>query len=303
MGYVFSLEILLRSLRVHILNLEGNPVHAWESETFDIANHDESLALLLEIVPWLIKEHELPSDRILGAGVGITGRVNTRKGISHSFLHTGPPLCDRLTKAWKMPVFIDNDTHLLALGENTFGLAREMENVVCVNLSKGLAVSVIANGKLQSGHSGFAGEFGHLLAGVGKLRCVCGKTGCLETLVSGLALESAYLLATNKKLDYRKILTLPDSNSFSLSVELVKMGEQLGQSLAMLIDLLNPERIVLGGGFSPVLQRMYPAIHKGIHLHSLPQLSADCDLTISSLGERAAVLGAFALVTENLLVG
>ena len=87
---------------------------------------------------------------------------------------------------------------------------------------------------------------------------------------------------------------------FPLSEHLDKMGEQLGKSLALLIDLLNPELIIIGGGFMPVLESMRFAINKGINLHSLPQLAADCEIKISSLGENAPIYGAFALVTENL---
>ena len=189
----------------------------------------------------------------------------------------------------------------MALGENYYGLAKDLTNVISVNLSKGLAVSVISNGQLQTGHSGFAGEFGHIFAEYNNKLCVCGKTGCLETLVSGLALEASFFHKIGESFDYKNIITHSTDYDFPLSDNLHAMGEQLGKSLAVLIDLLNPELIIVGGGFMPVLESMRFAINKGINLHSLPQLASDCEIKISTLGDSAPMFGAFALVTENLL--
>lgn len=300
MGYLFSIEILLDSLRINVLNLDRKSIFVFESENFDIKNKKQSLDLLAFILPQIMKDLSLPEDKILGAGIGITGRVNAKKGISYSFLNPEIPLADYLAQIWGIPVFIENDTHLLALGENYYGIAKDLNNVISVNLSKGLAVSIISDGLLQTGHSGFGGEFGHIFAENNQKLCVCGKTGCLETLVSGLALEAAFYQFSGITLDYKKILNASQYPKFPLTEHLDKMGEQLGKSLALLIDLLNPELIIIGGGFMPVLESMRFAINKGINLHSLPQLAADCEIKISSLGENAPIYGAFALVTENL---
>lgn len=161
-------------------------------------------------------------------------------------------------------------------------------------------MSVISNGKLHNGHTGFAGEFGHIFAADNKRLCICGKKGCLETLVSGSALELAYTQLKGETLPYKSILNLAEKNQPEVIEILQKMGEQLGRSLAILIDLLNPELIVLGGGFMPVFEIMRYAIIRGINIHSLPQLAADCELKTSALGENAGLLGAFAMVFENV---
>ena len=300
-GYLFSIEILLNSLKINVLNLDRKSIFVYESNSFDIKNKKGSLDLLASLIPKIIKDLDLPFDKILGAGIGITGRVNAKKGISYSFLNLEIPLMEYLSNIWGIPVFIENDTHLMALGENYYGLAKDLTNVISVNLSKGLAVSVISNGQLQTGHSGFAGEFGHIFAENNNKLCVCGKTGCLETLVSGLAMEASFFQKTGESFDYKRIITHSTDYDFPLTDNLHAMGEQLGKSLAVLIDLLNPELIIVGGGFIPVLESMRFAINKGINLHSLPQLASDCEIKISSLGENAAMYGAFALVTENLL--
>lgn len=301
MGYVLGIELLLHSFKLSIVNLSREVVYEFETEEFDISDKKTAIEFLLQIVPDVIEKQQIPREKILGAGIGITGRVDPKKGISYSYLNFEYPLTDYLQSEWGFPVFIDNDTHLLAWGENTFGQALDKENVVCVNLSRGLAVSLISNGKLHNGHSGFAGEFGHIFAADNKRSCVCGKKGCLETIVSGLALEAEYASKTGKNLPYKKILELAGSQPQQVQDLLHPMGEQLGRSLAVLIDLLNPELIVLGGGFMPVLESMRYSIIRGISMHSLPQLASDCEIKVSTLGENAGMMGAYAMVFEHLL--
>jgi predicted NBD/HSP70 family sugar kinase len=300
-GYVIGIELLLRSFKLSIVNLRREVIHSYESDTFDISDKNAAFSFLLNIVPEIIASQNLPAEKILGAGIGITGRVNHKKGSSYSYLNLEYPLTDYLQAEWGFPVFIENDTHLFAWGENIFGQAHDKENVICVNLSRGLAVSLISNGKLHNGHSGFAGEFGHIFASENQRTCVCGKKGCLETLVSGLALEAAYASQTGENLPYKKILELAGQHQHQVQEILHRMGEQLGRSLAVLIDLLNPELIVLGGGFMPVLDSMRYSIIRGISMHSLPQLASDCEIKVSTLGDNAGIMGAYAMVLENVL--
>lgn len=301
MGYVIGIELVSNAFRLAVFNLQRELVHEHESETFDLSDKNAALDFLKNIVPQVLRSQNIPSEKILGVGIGITGRVNHKKGISYSYLHLEQPLAHYLQTEWGFPVFIDNDTHLLAWGENIFGLVQGKENAVCVNLGRGLAVSLVSNGKLHNGHSGFAGEFGHIFAADNKRSCACGKKGCLETLVSGLALEAAYTAQTGEKLPYKKILPLVERGSPQVNETLHQMGEQLGRSLAVLIDLLNPELIVLGGGFMPVLESMRYSIIRGISLYSLPQLASDCEIKVSTLGDNAGMMGAFAMVFENVL--
>lgn len=301
MGYLIGIEALLGSFRLSIANLQRDIIYEYESDAFDLSDKAAALEFLLQVLPQAIAEQGIPKDKILGVGIGITGRVDHKKGISHSYLNTEQPLREVLQKAWGLPVFIDNDTRLLAWGENTFGLARKRENTLCVNLSRGLAVSVISNGKLHNGHSGFAGEFGHIFAADNKRLCVCGKKGCLETIVSGAALELAYMAKTGEQLSYKKILKTFEQGQTPLHEMLNQMGEQLGRSLAILIDLLNPELIILGGTFMPVFEPMRYAIVRGMSMYSLPQLASDCEIKVSTLGQNAGMMGAFAMVLEKVL--
>ncbi|MGF7218117.1 putative NBD/HSP70 family sugar kinase [Spirosoma lacussanchae] len=299
-GYIVGIELLLKSFRMSIINLHHEVIYDYETDNFDISQRDESFEFVARTVPTLIRNKGIAEDKILGVGIGITGRVNHAKGISYSFLNFDEPLTDRLEKLWPYPVYIDNDTHFMTMGEQVFGLARDKQNVVYVNLSRGLAVGLISNGHIHNGHSYFAGEFGHVTFFDNDKLCICGKKGCLSTVVSGAALEETYAEKTGRYLPYRDLMALSKQGDRLVNELLSDLGEQLGKALSMLIQVFNPELLILGGRFVDVGEYLTYQVIRGLSLHSLPQLLADCEFMVSPLGEKAEMLGAYALVIEKV---
>ncbi|SFQ06247.1 Sugar kinase of the NBD/HSP70 family, may contain an N-terminal HTH domain [Pseudarcicella hirudinis] len=298
-GYIIGVELLLKSFRMSIINLNQEVIYEYETDNFDISQQEETFDFLVEIVPDLLAKQAIPKEKILGVGIGITGRVDRDKGISYSYLNFAEPLTVLLEKHWGYPVFIDNDTHFMTLGEQVFGLARKKQNVIYVNFSRGLAIGIISNGMIHQGHSGFAGEFGHISYFDNDKLCICGKKGCLSTVVSGASIEEAYFEKTGKTLHYREILLLSKRGDKIINEILSDTGEQLGKALSMLIQIFNPELLIFGGRIVEVGEFLKYSIIRGISLHSLPQLMADCEFQFSSLGEKAEMLGAFALVMDK----
>ena len=303
MGYIVGVELLLKSFRMSIINLNHEVIYEYETDSFDISNREESYQFLVTTVPNIIERRGISQDTILGVGIGITGRVDKRQGISHSYLNYEKPLVTLLSEQWNFPVFIDNDTHLMALGEQSFGLAKEEANVLYLNLSRGLGLGFISNGIIHNGKSGFSGEFGHIHFENNEKKCVCGKKGCLETVVSGIALENLYQEATKNKKElvrYKNILQLVRSGDPLASNLLSTMSEKLGQALSILVQVLNPSIIILGGRFAQVGEFMRYPMARGLSLYGLPQLVSDCEIKISTLGEKTTMLGAYAMVIENV---
>lgn len=305
LGYIIGIELLINSFRLSIINLDHELIYEYEeTDTFDLRNRDDAFNFVIRTVSDIISKNNIEPNKILGIGIGLTGRVNGKKGISYSFLNYDIPLSKLFNDHWNFPVFIDNDTHLMALGEQHFGIANEKHNVIYVNISRGLGIGVISNGILHSGESGFAGEFGHIHFEDNDKLCVCGKKGCLETVVSGYALEARFRESNPNlpPMKYKQILQRIHTGDPSVSIILSDMGERLGQALSILVQTLNPGLIILGGRFAEVGELLrYPVI-KGISLYGLPQLVADCEIRASSLGEKSTMLGAYALVMENVFV-
>jgi predicted NBD/HSP70 family sugar kinase len=298
---VIGVELLLNSIRINILNLRHEVVFEFKNDSFDISKEDEAYRFLAKKIRELVQSSAVPRDKILGIAIAITGRVDSKSGISYTYLQRYSPLTVSLENEWGIPVFIENDTRLMALGERRFGMAKGKSDVIFVNLSQGLGISIISNGLIHGGHSGFAGEFGHIHALENERICVCGKKGCLETVVSGLALEEIYKERYNMSLPYEQILSKMETGDKVLKAILSSMGEQLGNSLGTVVDIFNPEMIVIGGSFTHVAEFMKYSIIKGFSLQGLPQLIADCEVEISSLGGQAVMLGSFSLVTEKVL--
>ena len=303
-GYIVGVELLLNSFRFSIINLNHEVMYEYETDNFDVSKRPESLDFILKTVPELIRKKGISELKILGVGIGITGRVNSKKGISYSYLNFDTPIKKFLEEAWGYPVFIDNDTRLMTLGEQNFGFAREKEHVIFINLSQGLGIGFISNGVLHNGESGFAGEFGHIHFEDNETLCVCGKKGCLETVVSGFALENLYNSQNieKPKLKYRDVFQLAHSSDPSVKNILIEMGERLGQAMSILVQILNPGLIILGGSFAEIGELLRYPIAKGLSLYGLPQLVSDCEIKISTLGDKSTMLGAYALVMENVFI-
>ena len=304
MGFIIGIELLLNSFRMSIVNLVHEVIYEFESNDFDINNRDEAFKYIVNTLNNLIKENDIPKDKILGVGIGITGRVDGKKGVSYSYLHYDVPLPKMLSEQWNIPVFIENDTRLMTLGEKMFGFAREKQNVIYVNLSHGLGIGFISNGSLHNGESGFAGELGHIHFEDNDKLCVCGKKGCLQTVVSGFALEEQYRQGHNidekTKLNYKDILQLVYTGDRAVKSILIEMSERLGQGLSILVQTLNPGLIILGGRFAEIGELIKYPIIKGLSLYGLPQLVGDCEVKISALSDKSTMLGAYALVVENI---
>lgn len=304
MGYVIGIELLAQSFKLTIVNLNHDVVYEYEDNKFDITKDEEALTYLKSAVPATIKQQKISKEKIVGIGIGITGRVNKVNGASYTYLNFDTPLPELLSNEWQLPVYVDNDTHLMALGEMNYGHAKNKSDVVIVNLSRGVGTGIIANGVIQTGRSGFAGEFGHIHVTNNNRLCICGKKGCLETIVSGRALENEFndedaTKSKTRKTHYKEILQRAKKNDPKLDATLSRMGEDLGQAISSLIHLLNPELVIISGGFTSVGDKLIYPIARGMNLYGLPQLVADCDLKISSLGERATILGAFSLVFDR----
>lgn len=302
LGYIVGVELLIHSFRFSIVNLNHELIYEYETDNFDLNLREESLQFILRIVPELIQKKGISKDKILGVGIGITGRVNGMKGISHSFLQGPTPIAKVLQDQWGFPVFVDNDTRLMTCGEQNFGLAQEKQHVVYLNISQGLGIGLISNGQLHAGESGFAGEFGHIHFEDNDRLCVCGKKGCLETVVSGNALEAWYhrQYPDLPKLRYSEILGMLQDGHPEVREIISDMGESLGQALSMLIQTLNPGLIILGGRFASAGEWLRYPIAKGLSLYGLPQLVDDVEIRISNLGDKTTMLGAYSLVMNSV---
>ncbi|TDO04056.1 ROK family protein [Sunxiuqinia elliptica] len=313
-AYSIGVVVLLKGISLSVFNLEMAESVTFEDEHFELDNSPECLERVVAFVLNAIEKSGLKGKRILGLGMGITGRVNSGTGYSYNYFNfLEESLTDFFAKRFSFPVYIDNDTHVLGVAEQFFGHARNIRNAFVVNMSRGLGLAIIANGEIVVGEQGFAGEFGHMQFAESDKLCLCGKRGCLGTEVSGYALEQNFqeqvdagetsLLMVNRsrdKIKYGHILKAAVDGD-ALAISLVhNMGFKIGKALGNMINFLNPGAIIIGGEFARAEEVLIDSIKSGMTHTALLLPLRSCELMFSSIGTEAASKGAAAIVLRNL---
>ncbi len=312
-AFTVGVTVLLKALSISVYNLAMEEVYSVRYDDFILENTSECLGTVSSRIGKSIGESGVEKRKILGMGVGITGRINSKTGTSYSFFNfLEDSLAGYFENEFHFPVYLDNDTHLIGLAEQVFGEARNVKNAFVVNLSQGLGLAIITNGVIVTGEDGFAGEIGHMQITDSSKLCLCGKRGCLGTEVSGYALEEnfkdktgageASLLAlggNGKDVNFRQIMKAAREGD-ALSISLIhQIGFKLGNALGNVLNLLNPGVIIVGGELVPAKEILSDSIKSGMIHTALSLPLRSCSLTFSSIGTDAALKGAGALVLRK----
>ncbi len=286
-----------------------------EPELLKLTLKDDS-ALSQTLIKFLkdyILRSGIPMEQILGVGMGMPGFVNVAEGINHSFFKSQGSLRNYLIKELGLPVFIDNDSSMIALSEFKFGTGKNLKDVLVVNIGWGVGLGMIINGSLFRGHSGYAGEFSHIPLSQSNKLCSCGKRGCLEVDTSLLVLVERAKTQINEGVSSSlEQLFLDDSKLHGDHfLEAAKAGDPLavsiladaafliGKGLATLIHIINPELIVLGGRGALAGKMMMAPIQQAIHEFCIPRLAEHTEIKVSEMNADSGLLGAATLVIEN----
>jgi glucokinase-like ROK family protein len=254
-----------------------------------------------------------------GIGIGIPGPVEFESGrpVAPPIMPGWDrhPLRDRFA-GYQVPVWVDNDVNLMALGELRAGIARGQDNVVVVKIGTGIGAGIVVEGKLHRGAQGCAGDIGHIQVDALNVEvvCRCGNVNCLEALAGGAALGRdaeelarsgrspilARLLQEKGSLDARDV-ALAAAHGDALSVELLaNAGRLVGRILAGIVNFFNPSLIVVGGGVAATGDLVLATIRESVYRRSLPLATRDLVVKSSPLEGLGGVIGAAAMVTDEL---
>src|SRR5687768_6923431 len=318
-GHVLVADLGATSIDVAVTDLEGR-ILGHRDEPSDIAAGPEAC---LQRVDELFAEltsatRDLPG-RLWGIGIGVPGPVEFRSGrpVSPPIMPgwDGYPVRERFAARYSAPVWVDNDVNLLALGEWRSGIAVGHDNVVVVKIGTGIGAGIISNGRIHRGAQGAAGDIGHIqVVDAASIVCRCGNVGCLEALAGGSALARMGEAAARERLSERLGLALDQHDrvsaedvaraaSFGDAVAvglLADAGRRVGLTLASVVNFFNPSLIVVGGGVAQSGDQLLAAIRETVYRRSLPLATRDLAVQRSSLGTLAGVVGASAMVVEQL---
>jgi glucokinase-like ROK family protein len=313
--YVVSVAMDQLVTRLGIIDMQNCDIIHTEKISLPLLKNPDALALLANRLNLFIDNTTISRNKILGIGIGMPGFVDVSEGINYSFLeiNTETNIVEFLENQVGIPVHIDNDSSLIALAEFRLGAARGRSNVMVININWGIGLGLILNGELFRGCTGFAGEFSHIPIFLNNKLCSCGKSGCLETETSMLVVveKAAEALKSGRVSTIRE---LPEDfeeacntiinaaiGGDTFAIELLsKAAYNIGRGIAILIHLLNPELIVLSGRGATAGKLWLAPVQQAINRDCIPRLAAQCELTVSTFNNRAELIGAAALVIENI---
>ena len=313
--YFIGADMSREHLNIALMNFKGEMIDYKMGIKFEFENTPESFDILHKHLQNYIDNVKVPKERLFNINLNISGRVNPESGYSYSsFYFSEQPITEIMTEKLNFNVGIDNDTRAMALGEYMAGVVEGEKNVIFVNISWGLGIGIIIDGKPYYGKSGFSGEFGHFPIFDNEILCHCGKKGCLETEASGMAIHRMVIerinngessILTEEVKDLNK-LTLTDilnavAKEDPLCIEIIEdVGYTLGKYIAGLINIFNPELVVIGGLLSQVEGFLLLPIKSAIRKHSLSLVNRDSKIEMSKLKKKAGIVGACMVARSRL---
>lgn len=318
-NYIIGIDIGGANVRGILVDLNGNLLFEIQNQTEINKGFSHIISLVVSIIRKLENWKGIDKKQIKGIGIGVAGLVNSETGIvafSPDFGWENVNVIKELKKQISLPIFLDNSTRLMALGELEYGNKRILRNFAVVNVGYGIAAGLVVEGNLVKGSSGFAGEFGHITVDYGSsIRCHCGRLGCLEALASGHRIASLGkelvkngLSPVLKKLcngetdqiNARMVGIAAQQNDSNATEIYNKAIDYLCIGLSDLVNLLDPETIFVGGGVSLSGDFFFNLLNKNISKHLL-NAKSKIPIIPSTFKEYATAIGAVALVLNEIL--
>lgn len=314
--YFLGVDVRRRRIEIILVDFQGKIVCRKDEIPYKLENTPEALEFVCQQVEAFMEEISIAKNKIAGIGVSLTGRVDANEGYSYTYFNFNEsPLTDVLRQRFGLPVYIENDSRAMMFAEKNFGVVKDEKNVLFLNLGRGIGVGTMFDGKLYYGKTGFAGELGHIPLFDNEIMCHCGKKGCLETEASGIALEKMFVerlkagetsILSGKWKEGKEILLYDIIKAANhddvLAISLIaEVADKLGRGVGVLINLLNPDLVVVGGTFSLSGDYVMLPLKTAVNKYSLSLVSKDSRFKLSLLGENASVMGAAMLVRAKIL--
>ena len=268
-------------------------------------NHQSLVALdtAAAMVGEVLAEAGVERKSVLGAGIGIPGPVDRARGTagSASILPgwTGLRIASEMRNRLAMPVEIENDANLGALAELTWGAGRDCMNFAYIKVATGIGAGLVIDGGLRRGASGTAGEIGHTTLDEAGALCYCGNRGCLETVASGPAIIQLVGLIDGEVPSLSRIVELAVAGDVRCRRAISDAGHEIGVAVAGLCNLINPERVIVGGLLSRTGEVLLQPMRESIRRHAVQAAADRLDVRPAAFVERAELLGSLALALQG----
>ena len=315
-GTILGLEIGVDFILLMLTDFKAQVLWRWEERNGDNRDPEWALGRVCELIEQAFAKSREFGLSVLGIGVGIPGLVDVETGVvlfAPNLRWKDVPVRDVLRKRFPVPIIVDNDANTAALGEKYFGAAQDSDIFVYLTVGVGLGGGVFIGDQLYRGHRGYAGEVGHMTLVENGMVCNCGNRGCWETLVSQTAVlnrvkraiqagESTKLVSDEDgSIVIGDVLRATHENDPVARAALQETGHYLGIGIANLVNVFNPEMVILGGILCRGGDVLLPAIQEVLKDRAFYEQYDEVKVSISTYGFDACVMGGIALVLNNIL--
>lgn len=302
---VISVDLGGTNLRLGAVDSQGQVRHFQKLSSK--SRGTEILEQLVEAIREVEENLKKEGEEILGIALGVPGIVDLKEGVVYQSPHFPDwkqvPIRRYFEGKFSYPLFLDNDAHLIARGEAWKGVAQEIRNFILLTLGTGVGGAIVWEGRLLSGDSGFAGEFGHMVIESEGVSCPCGSRGCFEMYVSATGilhhLEKGGRIDSNEKMTVEKLHESALNGDIAAHAAFQRMGSFLGIGIASLVNITGIQTVVLGGGVSRAWDFFIEPAKKEIVRRTYSETASRILLKRAILGDEAGLLGGGAVFFQK----
>jgi predicted NBD/HSP70 family sugar kinase len=315
--YIVSVDLSKFNIKICLYNSQNEPVGQQFSKKIILNNERETFDQIAELIESQIDQSGIPNEKIIAIGISMPGLVDAVGGVNYTYLRFGrKSLLDSFEERFQRKVFLENDARAMTLAEFKFGPEHRHKNVLGVSVGWGIGLGIIIDGKIYRGASGFAGEFSHSPIFENRnVTCICGKKGCLEAVASGTAIvrmaeeaiqiDSDSILARmvrdhQGELEPGLVVEAALAGDHRAITILSEAGLDLGRGISILIQLLNPDLIIIGGSVAEANQYLITPIQQALNIYSMAKSREKSELALYQLGKDVGLMGGVAVVNEQL---
>lgn len=301
-GLAVGIDLGKRHLAVAVADLSHEVLAERRREMPDEYGAEEGIELAAELVDDMLDESGAEPERIVGVGMGVPGPIHRSGTVGSAAIlpgWVGVRVAERMSERLGQPVRVENDANLGALAEFMWGAGRGAEPLLYLKCATGIGAGIVIGGRLFKGAGGTAGEIGHTTVDETGDICRCGNRGCLETYASAQAIAGLVTRSLGEQVGPDEAVERARDGDPACRRALVDAGRHIGLAVADICNLVNPERIVVGGSMGDTGDLLLDPLRESVRLRAIPSAAEDVEIVPASLGERAELLGAIALVLRE----
>lgn len=302
--FIIGVDLGGTNLKIALLDLKYRIRYKRVLSTQNFVKKERLIKAIIDSVNKILIYNRLNKRNILGVGLGLPGPIDVKQGIVHFFPNISGwkevRLKNILEERLRLPIFLDNDANLMTLAESRLGAAKGFKNAVCITLGTGVGGGIVIDGRLYRGLSFASGEIGHIPLNEDGPACNCGGIACLETYIGNNRIKQEAKRLFRRTISVEELSNLAKQNNKKAISLWLKVGGHLGVAFSGVINLLNPDCIVIGGGVASAGKVLFAQVRQTILKRAMSVQARHVKIFKARLGNDAGLIGAAILVREGV---